>query len=244
MKPVIGITTARTPNKYGWNYHVTYEPNVEAIKRAGGIPILLPVGLPYDDFRALYERVDGLMLPGGGDISPDFYGVDEQHPLTDEIDRPRDETELEAVRWAVDDDLPLLGICRGHQVVNVALGGTLLQDIPSLVDTDQPHDFPREEPRSQLAHTLVAAKGSKLAQIVGEVPFDVNSLHHQAVAIPGHGLVVTSLNSDGVIEATEHPTKAFVLSVQWHPEDINTPHSTSEKLFAAFVAAACQRTGS
>ena len=134
-RPLIGITAASFIVK-GKPYHRGYAPNVEAVAAAGGLPVYVPPGLDAETLRDLYDRLDGLLLPGGPDVRPTLYGQP-QHPMTLVIDDPRDALELTLARWAADDDLPVFGICRGHQVLNVALGGTLVQDIPSQVN-DEP----------------------------------------------------------------------------------------------------------
>lgn len=240
-RPLIGITSSLRVDELNGNvYYSAYGPNALAIERAGGLPVILPCDLQLDTLRGLYERVDGVLLPGGGDINPAQYGA-APHPTTDLIIDQRDLAEIAVARWAVEDDRPLLGICRGHQVLNVALGGTLLQDIPSLKRTNLVHDFPRNQ-RSRIAHSVTIDPSSKLAQVLGVNQVEVNSLHHQAVESLAPDLCATAQAPDGIIEASEIPDKRFTLSVQWHPEDMMTVNDeAADRLFKAFVAAARDR---
>ncbi len=242
LHPLIGLPAAKyTRADNELYYYFIYNRIVSAVVEAGGIPVLLPTDMPEEATRALYERVDGILLPGGGDVDPRFYG-EERHPATQTPDLSRDMLELNLVRWAVDDDVPLMGICRGNQVINVALGGTLVQDIPSEVETEITHDIPnRPEGRVKRAHTVEVQPESRLANILQGTEFKVNSLHHQSVEQPAPGLQVAALSSDGVVEALEVPNKRFAVSVQWHPEDMYMDDAAMKRLFEAFVDAARER---
>ncbi len=241
MPPLIGITAATQVNPdTGWTYSRAYTPIILGVERAGGLPVIIPTGLQDATIRAIYERLDGVLLPGGPDVDPRYYGQD-HHPRLGRIDAPRDTLELLLSRWAVEDDRPLFGICRGHQVLNVALGGTLIQDIPSQFDTTVLHDQPDAEPRSRRLHVVEIDPASQLAGLIGRTRVEVNSLHHQAVQQPAPGLCATAYSPDGVIEALEMPEKRFVLSVQWHPEDLAADDEANQRLFDAFVAAARER---
>lgn len=239
-KPLIGITSADFIDPYGKLYNRVYAPNAAAIARAGGLPVFVPTGLDDETLRELYGRLDGVLLPGGPDVDPERYGQ-ARHPLTIYVDDPRDDLELTVARWAVEDDLPVLGICRGHQVLNVALGGTLVQDIPSQVETTLAHDIPDTTPRSTRIHDVELSADSRLAHILGTTRFAVNSLHHQSVEQPAPGVKVTGYAPDGVVEAIEVPDKPFAMSVQWHPEDLYQDDAVMARLFEAFVAAARER---
>lgn len=235
-RPLIGITTAVLTKANGSRYYTGYAPIVNAVEQAGGLPTLIPSESSPETLRALYDRVDGILIPGGGDIHASFYG-EEPHEKAMFIDQARDAAEIAIARWAAEDERPLFAICRGHQVINVALGGALLQDIPTMVDTPLKHDYtPNEVPRSLLAHDVNVAADSRLAAIMGKTQVTVNSLHHQSVVRPGTGLKVTAHATDGLIEATELPGDTFYLSVQWHPEDI-TDIDEMAKLFQVFIAA-------
>lgn len=235
MKPLIGITTASYTDN-GILYNRSYNAVPRAVAQAGGLPVLIPTGIGEDALREIYERLDAVLLPGGPDVDPSVYGQ-EKHSTT-RIDAPRDAIELPLARWAAADDLPMFGICRGHQVINVALGGSLIQDLPS--QRELVHDIPDGQPRSTILHAVTVEPNSKLASILGEAEVPVNSLHHQAVDQIAPGMVITAYSPDGIIEATEMPDKRFAVSVQWHPEDL-THEPTMRRLFEAFVEAARER---
>jgi putative glutamine amidotransferase len=215
---------------------MVYSRNAFAIERAGGLPVLIPSGLQQATLRQIYERLDGILVPGGGDINPAQYGAP-AHALTTGIDLARDKAESQVIRWAVADNRPVFGICRGNQMINVALGGTLIQDVPSETGTLIRHDYrPTEIPLMHDAHIVTLDPDSRLAHILGAAEVPVNSLHHQAVDQVAPGMQVVARGSDGIIEALEMPNKRFVLSVQWHPENlIDDPAMLA--LFEAFVAA-------
>jgi putative glutamine amidotransferase len=239
-KPLIGITSSlRTDEVTGWQYCMAYAPNVKAIERAGGLPLIIPVVVEMDTLRALYEHLDAILLPGGGDIDPQRYDAD-KHPATHRIDALRDQTELTIARWAVEDNRPLFGICRGHQVVNVAMGGTLIQDIPTQLDSEINHDLPNSKPRSTRVHEVTIDDSSRLASIIGKTKLNVNSLHHQSAGVHGPSVNFTAYAPDGVVEALEIPDRRFAISVQWHPEDM-ADDEAAQRLFSAFVEAARER---
>jgi putative glutamine amidotransferase len=240
LRPLIGVTTSLAPrdDSHGRKFHQAYAPIAFALERAGGLPVLIPSGVEAETLREIYNRVDGVLLPGGGDIDPSRYAAT-PHPQTHQPDENRDFAEITVARWAIEDDRPLLGICRGHQLLNVALGGRLIQDIPSQLETPLQHDHSLAVSRTHRAHDVRITPESRLAQIMGQTEYSVNSLHHQCVETPGEGLVVTSYAPDGIIESVERPDKHFVLSVQWHPEDMD--EDAMNRLFRAFVEAAQQR---
>jgi putative glutamine amidotransferase len=239
VAPLIGVTTSNFTNtETGWEYNRAFVPIIAAIESVGGLPVLIPISIKDETLQAIYKRVDGVLLPGGGDIRPSVYGA-EAHPLTDNIQDERDRVEIKLAQWAVQDDIPLFGICRGHQVMNVALGGTLVQDIPSEVGEEIRHNI--TSPRSSPAHAITIDPGSRLASIVGSTSLSVNSLHHQSVAQAAPDLCVTAYSPDGIVEALEMPGKQFVLSVQWHPEDLYANQPAMQALFRAFVEAAGER---
>jgi putative glutamine amidotransferase len=235
-RPLIGITATLRPHPETGNpYFMAYAPNVQAVERAGGLPVLIPAGLTADVLRAIYERVDGILLPGGGDIDPARYGA-QPHSKTANIIPERDDTEIAIVQWAIRDDRPILGICRGHQVINVALGGTLIQDIPALISDEIRHDTVNE--RTMRPHAVRIDPASRLAAILGAHEIEVNSLHHQAIDRAAPGLQITAYAPDGVVEAAEIPGKRFALSVQWHPEDLAPDDGAMQRLFNALVETA------
>jgi len=192
--------------------------------------------------RKVLQEIDGLLLTGGGDVDPVFYGED-RHPLTDDAEPGRDEFEIDLARRAMTEAVPLLAICRGAQVMNVAAGGTLVQDIPSAVESDLSHSV--TEPKNADCHDIRIEPGSRLARVLGPAvdascSCRVNSRHHQSVGRTGQGLVVSATANDGVIEAVEKPDVPFCIGVQWHPENF---WETGEfrPLFEEFVRAAAER---
>jgi putative glutamine amidotransferase len=225
MKPRIGITPCSRVEDY-----------VESVKRAGGEAVVLDAA---GDPAGTLDRVDGLLLTGGLDVDPALYG--ETPHATTEVDAARDWFEIPLSRDAIARDLPIFAICRGVQVLNVAAGGTLIQDIPSEVTTDLTHAI--DIPKDHAAHEVRVAPGTRLAASLGSTPHEtcaVNSRHHQAVGRVAPSFVVSATSADGVIEAIERPASTFCLGVQWHPENF---WRTGEfgPLFGAFVDAASQR---
>jgi putative glutamine amidotransferase len=226
QKPRIGITPCTAMADY-----------VKSIERAGAEPVELSND---DDPAAILNRVDGVLLTGGLDVDPGLYG-EAPHPKT-EAAPDRDRFEVPLSRTAVAQGIPLLAICRGVQVLNVAAGGTLVQDIPSAIRSDLAHSIDR--PKDQIAHEVRVTAGTRLAEALGPgTPLDacsVNSRHHQSVGRVAPQFVVAAVSSDGVVEAIERPDAQFCVGVQWHPENFwRTGEFAS--LFAAFVDAARAR---
>ena len=192
--------------------------------------------------RNVLGEVDGVLLTGGGDVDPVFYGED-RHPLTHDAEPGRDEFEIDLARRAMSDGVPLLAICRGAQVLNVAAGGTLVQDIPSAVAGELAHSV--QEPKNLDCHDIEILAGTRLSMMLGDsaaaaCSCRVNSRHHQSVGKTGNGLVVSARAGDGVIEAIEKPDAPFCLGVQWHPENF-WESGEFRPLFDAFVSAARAR---
>lgn len=240
LRPLIGITAyTRNYIEKGWDFDVSYAQNAVAIEAAGGLPVLIPAKVSLETLRAIYERLDGVLLPGGGDVDPTEYQA-EPHPTTGNIDHDRDRTEMALTRWAYEDGLPTFGICRGIQVMNVALGGSLIQDVPSLVAAPLRHDLDPGETRARILHDVTLTDGCRIAQILGQTRVPVNSIHHQAIERPAPPLTVVGHAPDGVIEAVEAAEKPFFMAVQWHPEDM-IDDERMLKLFKAFVDAARER---
>ena len=191
----------------------------ESVRRAGGEPRVLD--LAADRPADVIASAGGLLLAGGGDVLPAIYG-EPAHPAFSAAESGRDEYEIELVRRAMEADLPVLAICRGVQVLAVAAGGTLVQDIPTEIATTIDHNV--REPRVAIAHEVWMTSGTLLERLMrarfesGDT-FDVNSRHHQSPRTPGPELVVSATAPDGIIEAVEHPGKRFCLGVQWHPEN-------------------------
>ena len=218
--------------------HAVREDYVRSVEQAGAVPVVLPPVSP-GDVSALLERLDGVLLSGGVDVDHALYGQ-EPHPKVGRVNRRRDDFELALVREALRRDVPVLAICRGQQVLNVASGGTLVQDIPSLVEGQVKHDGPG--PRHRRAHRVEVTASSRLRAILGQDAVDVNSIHHQAVDRVGDGLVVTArCPDDGVVEGLERPESRFVVAVQWHPESFWNRADSFQRLFDAH-AEACRAT--
>lgn len=211
-------------------------PYITALEAAGAAPILLPLALGEETLKSLFSRLDGLFLAGGGDLNPACYAR-VQHPKTEGIDSLRDETELLLTKWALDANMPLLGVCRGTQTLNVASGGTLIQDVSDQVPNSIRHQYFPDKPRDYVAHGVETVQGTRLSQILG-ITAQVNSFHHQAVDTTAHGFAVSAIASDGVIEAIELPSNRFVIGVQWHPESLVTFDPTMMALFESFIQAA------
>ena len=234
-KPFIGITTSRRRDHLKRNENYLAGDYVKAIVRAGGLPVLIPCEYPIESIPSLVEKLDGLLLSGGGDIAPSLYNrVDDGWSANKSKDR--DELEKGLVIHALEKDLPFLGICRGHQMLNAALGGTLYTDIASQYSTLIVHDQPKDCDPGALVHEVNIIDGSGLSSILNACKLRVNSRHHQAVNELAPGLVVTARASDGLIEGVEYPGKRFCVSVQWHPESLLIyPEHTS--IFHAFIRA-------
>jgi putative glutamine amidotransferase len=240
IRPLIGITAA--PREHGvrrFSYQMVYVPVVRAVEAAGGLPVMIPAGLEPEHLRGIYERIDGVLLPGGGDVHPDFYHAPLQ-PETSNMLVERDQTEIQLARWAYEEHKPLLGICRGHQVINVALGGTLIQHLPGTITSDITHDAAPDEAPGAIMHAVQLAQGSRLARYVSERSVAVNSRHHQAIDRLARGLEVVGAAADGTIEAVEAAEEQYLVGIQWHPEDLFASDATHLLLFRSFVQAASQ----
>jgi putative glutamine amidotransferase len=218
--PLIGIAS------------LTGEGYVQAVRESGGIPVVLPnTGGNEERIPDYLELLDGLLLPGGADIPPSEYG-EEAHESVELLDEDRYEFEKGLVReWIEKTDKPLLGICLGSQWINVATGGTLVQDIPTEVKTDH----------RGTSHPITLESGSRLATILGTTELEVNSFHHQAADRIGKGLRAVAKAPDGVVEATEttDPDR-FLIGVQWHPEKMMPDNEVQARLLKAFVEASAE----
>jgi putative glutamine amidotransferase len=220
-RPIIGLTTYRkTPAQNNPTPLYALTPSyVDAVIAAGGVPVLIPLGLDEVALRGLLARLDGLLLTGGGDIAGEHYAS--AYPdLIFDVDSDRDRVELFLAREAMAADKPLLAICRGHQVLNVALGGTLYEDVLRLMPSAIKHDYWGQYPRTFLSHEVTVCAGSALARHLGQTRARVNSLHHQGVRDLAPGLVASAHAPDGLIEGVEAPDRRFALGVQWHPENL------------------------
>jgi putative glutamine amidotransferase len=247
-KPVIGVTPLGVEKTYDdsatFVVYGAYGAMVRAVTAAGGIPLVIPP--ESGDVADVLDALDGLLVTGGDDIDPARYGDPEVHPRTTGIDPLRDDLEVALVRGAIDRDLPMLCICRGIQLLNVALGGTLLQDIPSQYATDIIHEQTRagvDEADPQ--HTVTVTPGSLLARTYGADEIAVNSLHHQGLRDIAPVLSVNAVAPDEIVEAVslERAGAAWTLGVQWHPELMFERYEEHLKPFAALVQAAAPRRG-
>jgi gamma-glutamyl-gamma-aminobutyrate hydrolase PuuD len=236
-RPLIGITTsAATLPIDGEPLEIGYAPRMydAAILAAGGLPVHVPT-LPGSASADLIARLDGVILSGGGDVDPSAYGASDGR--ASDVEPDRDHAEREIVLTVLAHATPLLGICRGAQILNVALGGTLVQDVPE----HQEHRMPTVGPR----HPVLLEPGSRLERIYGTSRVDVNSAHHQAISALGDGLAVTARSPDGTVEAVELRDRGlWVLAVQWHPEAMQASDAPQRRLFAALVEQARRQRAS
>ncbi len=248
-RPLIGVPTQTLQSLGGvsaaippsWVMSQRY---IRTIAEAGAIPVMLP--LLVDDestMRAMFDRLDGVFLPGGADVDPSSYGA-ERHPRCDEsTDRSRDRLELTFVRWAIEEGKPVLGVCRGLQIINLVAGGTLWQDLADELPEADKHDyfpFDGRYARDHLAHTVRLEGPSRLRNILDCDELWVNSMHHQGVREVGDGLIATAHAPDGVLEALEGTGDNFLLGVQWHPEVLTDSDERMRRLFAAFLDASVE----
>ena len=239
VAPLIGITTSVTTGTSPERAYVN-GAYIEAVQAAGGIPLLLTPHFTPEVQAALWQRLDGLVLTGGGDIEPARFGQ-ARHPTVDDVSPARDDLELGLTRRAVADAVPLFAICRGMQVLNVALGGTLVQDI--LSERPGALEHSQKAPRHEATHPVkVLGEGTRLGRVLGALEVEVNSMHHQAIERLGDGLREVAWAPDGVVEGLEMPDEErFVLGVQWHPEELVGHDEAARNLFAAIVDAARRR---
>lgn len=189
---------------------------------------------------AIFNRVDGILLPGGGDVEPGFYNGQKNKRMWG-VDPARDRTEIFMTRAAISQSKPIFAICRGIQVMNVALGGTLWEDISSLVPDTIGHDQPDKMPRNHLSHTVTFSANSDVAWHLGKTTSWVNSMHHQAIRNIANELEVTAIAPDGIIEAAEMPGHPFAIGVQWHPENLIGDDPAMLGLFKGFVKVATRQ---
>ncbi|MBF0095664.1 MAG: gamma-glutamyl-gamma-aminobutyrate hydrolase family protein [Alphaproteobacteria bacterium] len=236
MTPAIGITLdSEEPGGYSaMPWYALRQNYCDCVVRAGGLPVALP---HHPDMAACYlDLIDGLIVTGGAfDVDPALFGAKERHE-TVKVKTTRTAFELAMIRGALERDIPILGICGGQQLLNVALGGTLIQHIPDEVNSPLAHEQPN--PRTEAGHNVKVVRRSLLHAIVGDEDIPVNSAHHQAVKTVGEGVYINAQAEDGVIEGIEDPKRLFCMGVQWHPEYEIGPADT--RLFAAFVEA-CRR---
>lgn len=246
MLPRVALTSSVMPTQQGARRAVLNEPYLVAIQEAGGLPLVVTPAHGGAALRALYELCDGLVLTGGEDVAPERYGEAVTHPAVESVPE-RDALEVQLIEWALADDLPILAICRGIQILNVALGGTLYQDLPTDLPGHLGHDQTRLEPpaaRTEPRHPVVVRPGSALADLLGAERVEVNSLHHQGLKRLAPVLAAVAHAPDGLVEGVEPADPArwrFVVGVQWHPEELaRAGDAPSRRLFEGFVAAAAK----
>lgn len=230
-KPVIGITAAHCTEELKTFPRQYY---VEAVRKAGGIPVILPPVRTPEEATDVLNLISGLLLTGGGDISPVYLREDPQRGVGGCFPE-RDFSELLLTQLAMDQNLPLLGICRGIQVLAVAAGGEIYQDIPSQYPSAMEHS--QTAPRQYAWHNVNIVEESVLFRLLNKTKIGVNSLHHQAVSAIPQGFIHCALASDGIIEGIEKPSAKFCLGVQWHPESMMETEAHSKVLFIGFVKA-------
>jgi putative glutamine amidotransferase len=228
---VSGLYPSRPINAQNQTY-------INAIIQAGGIPILIPVEITGKLLETVLHQVNGLVFSGGGDIDPIYYN---ESPMTDnlsDIQKDRDELEFQLIRLAIESHKPFFAICRGIQVMNVAIGGNLWQDLASQCPQAMRHDYYYQDeqlPRNYIAHEVKLEKSSLLSKILETDRLSVNSLHHQAAKEIAPSLRAAGYADDGIVEVLEAPNHPFGLGVQWHPEELVAEQETARKIFAAFI---------
>ncbi len=224
-RPVIALTFADV----AWGYGESEARYVAAVEAAGGEPLVVRAA-DGADVPSLLRRAAGFLLPGGDDLAPEYYG-EEPHANLGRVNGPRDRMEFLLARALLAEDRPVLGICNGLQVLNVAAGGDLHQDVPSQVPGAVEH-------RRGATHAVTPEPGTRFAALAGTAPIEVNSFHHQSVRRVGRGLRVAARSADGLVEALERPGARFLLAVQWHPERPRCGPGAGAELVAALVEAA------
>lgn len=248
MLPRIGITGSVAPIRIGTRRTFLNEPYVLAIRDAGGLPLVITPAHAGESLRELYALLDGLLLSGGEDVEPARYGEAVCHPSVDWV-AERDTVEFRLLEWALADALPVLAVCRGIQVLNVALGGSLYQDLPSQRPGTILHDQAKAEPpvaRTRPSHAVTVLPGTLLGSIIGEGEHRVNSMHHQGLRRLAPGVTPVAHAADGLVEAVESDesrASGFLVGVEWHPEELALGgDAASRRLFEAFVTAAVKRS--
>lgn len=237
--PLIGITISRTETNSGQPLLAVAESYVDAILQAGGDPVLLPLKSSNTGIQKISQLLDGILLTGGGDVDPQRYGS-ASHPLVAGVDQNRDHLEIFLTKYAISKNLPLMGICRGLQVINIAMGGTIYEDILEQKPAALRHNYALDFPRHYLAHSVEVVRDSQLFTIINSPSPLVNSLHHQGIKMLAQGLRATAFAPDGLIEAVEIENHPFGLAVQWHPECL-PDEARMDALFRAFIESTIHR---
>lgn len=238
--PLIGITTSRTTNQIGTAQTSVNEDYIRAITDADGSPLLIPNNINLENLEDLVIKLDGIMFSGGGDIDPGAYGS-QYHPKVNGIDHTRDQLELDLFKIVHQKEIPYLGICRGLQIVNVALGGTLYEDISDQRPGSLQHQTPKKFPRDHLAHTVIIDSDNLLERNFNDKQVKVNSMHHQGIKTLAPRLKPIAYAPDGLIEACEQIDHRFGVCVQWHPECI-PDDANMQQLFKSFILAAATKS--
>ena len=237
-RPIIGITTQTLEPIPGelprcWVMSQRY---VDVLTSVGAVPWVIPLTHDTDTLRAIYEQLDGVFLPGGVDMDPTQYS-ESRLPECGVTDPDRDRVEVALVQWAMADRKPVLAVCRGVQVLNVAAGGTLYQDLAEWCEAAIKHDYwPNEvRQRQDLVHDVIIEPGTQLASIIGAGATNVNSMHHQGIKKLASGLVVNAKAPDGLIEGVEGRDDSYLIGVQWHPEELVESDPAMRRLFESFI---------
>ncbi|GGP08081.1 gamma-glutamyl-gamma-aminobutyrate hydrolase family protein [Oceanobacillus neutriphilus] len=233
MKPIIGVTASMEADGTEYKMHLR---NIRAIEQAGGIPVILPYYSDYQEIAVLLDKMDGLYLPGGYDIDPSLF-QEEPNPNLGTIIPERDRLEKEIISYFLEKDKPVLGVCRGCQILNVVTGGTMYQDL----DSQYPKQLIQHTQKAAFhhrSHTVKIARPSLLEKLVQAEKIRVNSYHHQANRALGKDFMVSAVADDGVMEAFESKIHRFVLGLQWHPEGlINLSDDPSLAIYQGFIQA-------
>ena len=233
--PLVGVTTSITIDQSPERAYVN-SAYLHAVQQAGGVPVLLPPQLSKSSLERLVRGLDAVLLTGGGDMDPAAFG-ETPHPTLYDVAPSRDALETQVTLMALDKKTPLLAICRGVQVLNVVLGGSLHQDVATDPGTEILHS--QKEARDQATHKVTVAAGSRLSRVLGGEDLEVNSFHHQVIKSLGRGLVPVAWAPDKLIEGVElDDDSRFVLGVQWHPEPLVGNSEPARRLFSALVTAA------
>ena len=237
MKPLIGITPSMGVDE---KLYLVSPDNVSAITRAGGIPVILPYVMDESDIKQMAQTIDGLYTTGGYDVDPTYFG-EEPHQKLGSVTPARDAFEIAMTKRMLELGKPILGVCRGCQILNVAVGGTMYQDIYSQIDKEL-LQHSQSAPTWHGSHFVTVLKGSLLHRLTGMETLKVNSRHHQANREVPEPFQVSGVANDGIIEAIESKEHSFVLGLQWHPESLVTvDDEASLRIYQGFIKA-CQRT--
>jgi putative glutamine amidotransferase len=239
-RPVIGIVTQTLPPIVGerapcWIVGTGY---IQALRAAGAVPWVIPL-LPDDmeTMNEIFTRLDGVFLTGGVDVEPSYYG-ESKLPICGATDPTRDSVESSLLKFAMAKHLPVLAVCRGLQILNVACGGTLYQDVASQVPAALKHDYfptPANPSRKYLAHDVTVKQGTRLGAIMASAVVPVNSMHHQAIKDLAPTLLATAFAPDGIIEGVEGTNGQYLVAVQWHPEELTETQPEMKRLFSTFI---------